>query len=316
MTEKPVSISITIKVEETEIFLERQLAISEIEEGTQHLVTEIGQQVMKAGIEAFDEQVKKQVPTRWRNVGTEARWITSSVGEIQFRRRIYLDEDNRRRKPVDEILGLGRYGRISQRVKEMGAQLASVSTYRQAADQLSWMLKSGISHSSLQRMVWEIGNRIADGEEAEQRRIFEGGGEMKAGKVQAPVLYGESDGVWVHLQREKRKSVEVRVAILSNGRKPIGKDRYRLEHKCCLTAVGLDSTEWQEQIVRTAHGYYDLSQTKLLVSGGDGNQWVRHSFRPYGDPSGVYPGSISFASSCQKNLSGPRPSPADRQGPP
>ena len=120
MTEKPVSISITIKVEETEIFLERQLAINEIEEGTQHLVTEIGQQVMKAGIEAFDEQVKKQVPTRWRNVGTEARWITSSVGEVQFRRRIYLDEDNRRRKPVDEILGLGRYGRISQRVKEMG----------------------------------------------------------------------------------------------------------------------------------------------------------------------------------------------------
>ncbi len=278
MTEKPVSISITIKVAETEIFLERQLAIREIEEGAQDLVTEIGQQVMKAGIEAVDERVKKQVPAGWRNVGTETRWMISSVGELQYKRRIYIDEKGQRRKPVDEILGLGRYGRISQRVKEMGAQLASVSTYRQAADQLSWMLKSGISHSSLQRMVWEIGNRIADSEEAEQRRIFEGGGEMKAGKVQAPVLYGESDGVWVHLQREKRKSVEVRVAILSNGRKPIGKNRYRLEHKCCLTAVGLDSTEWQEQIVRTAHGYYDLSQTKLLVSGGDGNQWVRHSF--------------------------------------
>jgi len=278
MTEKPVSISITIKVAEREIFLERQLAISEIEESAQRLVTEIGQQVMKAGIEAVDERVKKQVPAGWRNVGTEARWITSSVGEIQYRRQIYLDENNRRRKPVDEILGIGRYGRISQRVKEMGAQLASVSTYREAADQLSWMLKSGISHSSLQRMVWEVGNRIADGEEAEQRRIFECGGEMEAGKVQAPVLYGESDGVWLHLQREKRKSVEVRVAILSTGRKPIGKGRYRLENKRCFTAVGLDTNEWQEQIVRTAHSYYDLSQTKLLICGGDGGQWVRHSF--------------------------------------
>lgn len=278
MTEKPVSISITIKVAEREIFLERQLAISEIEESAQCLVTEIGQQVMKAGIEAVDERVKKQVPAGWRNVGTEARWITSSVGEIQYRRRIYLDENNRRRKPVDEILGVGRYGRISQRVKEMGAQLASVSTYREAADQLSWMLKSGISHSSLQRMVWEVGNRIADGEEAEQQRIFECGGEMEAGKVQAPVLYGESDGVWLHLQREKRKSVEVRVAILSTGRKPIGKGRYRLENKRCFTAVGLDTNEWQEQIVRTAHSYYDLSQTKLLICGGDGGQWVRHSF--------------------------------------
>jgi hypothetical protein len=35
---------------------------------------------------------------------------------------------------------------------------------------------------------------------------------------------------------------------------------------------------WQEQIVRETHLYYDLSETKMLISGGDGNQWVRHSF--------------------------------------
>ena len=99
MTEKPVSISITIKVAETEIFLERQLAIREIEEGAQDLVTEIGQQVMKAGIEAVDERVKKQVPAGWRNVGTETRWMISSVGELQYKRRIYIDEKGQRRKP-------------------------------------------------------------------------------------------------------------------------------------------------------------------------------------------------------------------------
>ena len=35
---------------------------------------------------------------------------------------------------------------------------------------------------------------------------------------------------------------------------------------------------WQEQIVRETHLSYDLSETKMLISGGDGNQWVRHSF--------------------------------------
>jgi hypothetical protein len=58
----------------------------------------------------------------------------------------------------------------------------------------------------------------------------------------------------------------------------VGKDRYRLENKCCLTAIGLDSEAWQEQIVREAHRHYDLEHTGLLVCGGDGNQWVRHSF--------------------------------------
>jgi hypothetical protein len=127
-------------------------------------------------------------------------------------------------------------------------------------------------------MVWTTGNRIADGEEAERRRVFESGGQVESGKVKAPVLYGESDGVWVHLQREKHKSAEVRVAIMSTGRKQIGKDRYRLENKRCITAIGLNSEMWQEQIVREAHLTYDLSQTQLLISGGDGNQWVRQSF--------------------------------------
>jgi hypothetical protein len=127
-------------------------------------------------------------------------------------------------------------------------------------------------------MAWTVGNRIADGEEAEVKRIFESGGEVEGGKAAAPVLYGESDGVWVHLQREKRKSTEVRVAILSTGRKAIGKDRFRLENKRCITAVGLNSEKWQEQILREAHVCYDLEQTSLLVCGGDGNQWVRKSF--------------------------------------
>jgi hypothetical protein len=35
---------------------------------------------------------------------------------------------------------------------------------------------------------------------------------------------------------------------------------------------------WQEQIVREAHLSYNLSKTQILISGGDGNQWVRHSF--------------------------------------
>ncbi len=34
------------------------------------------------------------------------------------------------------------------------------------------------------------------------------------GEVRAPVLYGESDGVWLHLRREKRRSAEVRVATM------------------------------------------------------------------------------------------------------
>lgn len=284
MTEESVHISITVKVENEVQELQRTVKLSELEESMTAMTQELGQQMLKGVVNVVDTKIAANLPAGWRNVGTEERWMTTSLGEVRYRRRVYLDEEKRRRKPIDEMLGLERYGRISRRVREMGASLASMGTYRLAADQLSWMLKTPISHSTVQRMAWAIGNRIADGEEAERRRIFESGGQVEAGKVKAEVLYGESDGVWVHLQREVQRSTEVRVAILSTGKKQIGTGRYRLENKLCLTTVGLNSEMWQEQIVREAHRTYDLSRTRMLISGGDGNQWVRQSFDRMGLP--------------------------------
>jgi len=303
MTEATVAISITINVGKRVKKIEQKVKGKEIEEIAQEIGIEIGQEILRDGIQELDRQMAKEVPKGWRNVGTEGRWVISSVGEIHYTRRIYQDEQKCRRKPMDELLGLEEKGRMSQRVREMGSYLASEGTYRRAASELSWLLKTAVSHSAVQRMVWQTGRRIAAGEEAERERIFENGEEIGGGKEVAPVLYGESDGVWVHLQREKRKSAEVRVAILSGGRKQIGKDRFRLEKKCCLTAVGMNSEEWQEQVLRTAHLKYDLSQTKLLISGGDGNQWVRHSFGSIGSETGVCSGSISPEESCSKSIS-------------
>jgi|GEM_PF-237322 len=278
MTDEAVQISITIRVAKREQKIERKISVEELEETIQGIAVETGQEALGMGIKELDERIAEKVPKGWRNVGTEERWLVSSMGAMRYKRRIYLDEKQMRRKPVDELMGIGKYERMSGRVQEMGASLACMGTYRLAANQLSWMLKTPISHSAVQRMAWTTGNRIADGEEAERRRVFEHGEAIEAGKIKASVLYGESDGVWVHLQREKRRSTEVRVAIISTGRKQIGKDRYRLENKHCITAIGLNSEMWQEQILRETHRYYDLSETKMLICGGDGNQWVRHSF--------------------------------------
>ena len=278
MTDESVTISITIRVSEREIKIKKEIKIEDMEETIQGILLEAGQQTFGMGIKVMDERMAEKVPKGWQNVGTEERWLVSSIGTLRYKRRVYLDEKKHRRKPLDELLRIERYGRMSERVQEMGASLACMGTYRLAASQLSWLIKTPISHSAIQRMSWTTGNRIADGEEAERRRVFERGDPLEAGRVEAPVLYGESDGVWVHLQGEKRRSAEVRVGILSTGRKQIGKDRYRLVNKRCITAIGLNSEMWQEQIVREAHLYFDLSETKILISGGDGNQWVRHSF--------------------------------------
>jgi hypothetical protein len=284
MTDKAVELSITLKVYGEVIEYQREIAIEELETGISQVVQEMGATVLMAGLKGLDDELRKEVPAGWRNVGTEERGVMSSVGRIRYQRRIYKDEKGVRRKPLDEVLGVERYGRESQRVQQMGAYLASEGTYRRAAAQMSWLMKTKVSHSTIQKMVWEVGNRIADGEEAERRRVFEGGEALGKGTVKAEVLYAESDGVWLHLQRENRRSVEVRVATIYSGKKPLGKKRYRLADKCSIAALGLSGDAWQEHVLRTAHRYYDLEQTRLLITGGDGNQWVRHTFQRFEQP--------------------------------
>jgi hypothetical protein len=284
MTDKAVELSINLKVYGQMIEYTREIGIAELEAGISQVVQEIGVKVLVAGLEGLDEELRKEVPTGWQNVGTEVRSLLSSMGRIRYQRRIYKDERGIRRKPLDEILGVKRYDRESQRVQQMGAYLACEGTYRRAADEMSWLMKTKVSHSTIQKMVWDVGNRIADGEEAENRRVFEGGEAIPKGMVEAEVLYGESDGVWLHLQRENRRSIEVRVATMYSGKKPLGKKRYRLTDKCSIAALGLSGDAWQEHVLKTAHRYYDLEKTNLLITGGDGNQWVRHTFQRFEQP--------------------------------
>lgn len=281
MTENSVVISISINGAKREIIIERELELEELERCIGKVLQKIGNYLLQAGIEELDLRIRQTIPGNWENVGTESRRVLSSLGRVSYQRRIYLDEQGRRRKPVDEILGVQPYGRDSQYMREMGAYLACTGTYRRAASQLSWLVQSQVSHSTIQRMVWQVGNRIADGEKAEREQVFGFGKQIESGRVKAPVLYGESDGVWLHLQREGRKSVEVRVATLYSGKKMVGKDRFGLENKCVHTSIGENTQAWQESLLKKAHQYYDLETTQILITGGDGNAWVRHSFERF-----------------------------------
>ena len=149
MTDEAVHISIHIKVEEKVIEYQNEVRVEELEETLQAMSQEVGQRVLVGVIEELDERITKSLPAGWRNVGTEDRGIISSLGYVEYRRRVYQDEQSQRRKPVEELLGLQRYGRISGRVQEMGSHLACKGTYRQAADQLSWLMKTPISHSAV-----------------------------------------------------------------------------------------------------------------------------------------------------------------------
>lgn len=279
MAERSVAVSITVKVEgRKEIAAEFEVGGKDCDEAVRRAMMGLGRDVLAGVLVALDDGVSRVVPRDWRNLGKEERTVVTTLGAVRMRRRVYRDEEGHRLKPLDEVLGLAKYERLSETVKVKGAYLASEGSYRQSAAMLSWVVDEKINHSRIRRIAWDVGTKLAEAEREEQEAIFKRGAALVSGQVAAETLYGESDGVWIHLQREHMRRAEVRVGIMYTGKRAIGYHRRALDNKVCLTALVRDSQEWQEMLLKTAYAHYDLENTSRLVLGGDGNSWVRHSF--------------------------------------
>ena len=276
MTEKTVTISITTEVNGKAHNQEISVGSAGLDGELIKIMAELMRTIITEGLEAIDDQIREREAKDWKNLGREKHRVLTAMGEVEIKRRVYRDGAGKRRKPLDEQMGLGRYQRETNVVRMMGAWLATQNSYRDAADELSYLVKNRITHSKIQRMVWAIGNALADVEEAEINH-WDGGADWQE-KINAPVLFGESDGVMIALQRERRRKVEARVGIMYTGKKAIGAGRYRLQNKVCMTKLVHNSQEWQQIIQKMADKHYDLSAVKYLITGGDGNVWVKKSF--------------------------------------
>ncbi|MGB5922587.1 MAG: ISLre2 family transposase [Syntrophobacteria bacterium] len=276
MTEKTVTISITTEVNGKALKQEISVGSAGLDGELIKMMADLMRTIIAAGLEAIDDQIREREAKDWKNLGREKHRVLTAMGEVEIKRRVYRDGAGKRRKPLDEQMGLGRYQRETNVVRMMGAWLATQNSYRDAADELSYLVKNRITHSKIQRMVWAIGNALADVEEAEINH-WDGGADWQE-KINTPVLFGESDGVMIALQRERRRKVEARVGIMYTGKKAIGAGRYRLQNKVCMTKLVHNSQEWQQIIQKMADKHYDLSAVKHLITGGDGNVWVKKSF--------------------------------------
>ena len=280
MTASTVKIIITAEVADQKVEL-GSMVIPIDEELDEHIyqgLQSAGKALHQVLLQEVDDGIREVVPETWKNTGREKRQITSCMGTIQYTRRIYQDDKGKRRTPLDEMIGLERHSRYSMSVKRKGSYLASELPYREASDVLGWLIGDFISHSAIGRMVREVGEKIQLEEEVERERIYEDAEDAEPGEIPAKILYGESDGVWISLQREEKQKTEVRVGILYTCKRAIGAGRKALENKVVVTKIVKNSHEWQETMLKTAYDHYDLTQTDQVIVGGDGNRWVRHSF--------------------------------------
>lgn len=185
--------------------------------------------------------------------------LSTMFGEVTFKRRMYRDRKCAEYVYLlDQVLSFeGEIG-ISPQLEQLAVELASRGpSYRESSEQIEKFLGySALSHETIRErlLAWN---------------------EMKAPtpeeKRKASVLFVEVDGIYTHLQGEKRRGKENRIAVVHEGWEHSGK-RVSLKHK--RHYLHTSKRPFWEGFGDFLTEHYEIDEDTWLVVNGDGAAWI------------------------------------------
>lgn len=221
---------------------------------------------MSEALEIFDERLFSDRPEGWRVKDARPRSILTEFGEVNFTRRIYLDEFADRRTYLDEIVSLRPRKRLSPAAFGALALFGSEIPYERAARVLFRHCPDTVSAMTTMATLRETGDVLEA--EAHRRRedLFDKGLVPDATR-QSEEIRLEADGIWVARQRAKGRGIEIKALVAYEGKRAGG--RVGVVHHAL---VGGPRRFWEEGVARVA-GHYSLPALKRCYAGSDGAKW-------------------------------------------
>lgn len=266
---------------------EKFVDITTLENMIYRWVLSLGREIMSQCIEQADailaEQRDKAV---YRDKGYRTTTLKTIMGEVEYRRHVYLVSRDREATPsttiylLDESMGLDTVGKFSDTVCMMAVEAACSVSYRTAAAELNNLTGLGISPMS----VWRIVQNAGTWEQARVDGLAAAAlAEEGAGTYKTPVLYEEMDGVYLALQGEDRlehgSSKEMKVSIAYSGVYEDASGRRSLANK-----VSYASFEQAKDFRNHAEGvvadFYAVNSVKRRVFNSDGGNWLQRNMVP------------------------------------
>ena len=240
-------------------------------------VCEDGQQKALVYLEELEKELYQKRPAGWMVVGFRERVLVTRMGEVRLRRRLYRDQSGRCHFLLDEHLGLKAYQGATPEMQAMITKWSGEMSFRKAAEVLADWMAGLLSHSTCWRLLQRTGQAVICAETAAVEAVFGRGEDVPGGGERGVErLYMEADGIYVRLQRQSKKHLEIRSAIAYEGWKRLAGARgdYRLCEKRADCHAGERFGFWEGVSLAWARKW-DLSHLKEVIHGGDGAKWVR-----------------------------------------
>jgi hypothetical protein len=211
--------------------------------------------------------------------------VTTLLGDVSFRRRYYIDKPGANYKYLlDEVLEFGGGERISPALKVVAAmQAVSGPSYRAARDSLERFYGHRVlSHEGIRQIVLRVGKTIEKDVNVRNRCD----GETPGKKV--PILFLESDGWHIPLQKHRKSSMEAKMLMSHEGwkRRTPGSSEYMLAEKTYYQDIRSGSDEFWDASSRNLYSKYDIDEDTLVILNGDRAPWIRKGLEYF--PNAMY----------------------------
>lgn len=226
-------------------------------------------------VEAFDASLREHVPRGWALHEVAERTIVTMVGEVTYRRSVYLDRCGRRRTWADELLGIPKRSRLSACAFLWVVRHAAELSYRKTADEFERETGARISHVTVMNCVREEGRLLKSAPPA-------GGG------ISSEAAFVEVDGLWIHLQEHahrgealprqlyeqarRTQSFELKMACCYCGKREVSPGRLERGNLSVTVADEEPDAFWERVAVQLGADY-ELSDVRELWVGHDGAAW-------------------------------------------
>lgn len=272
----------------------KNLKFNELEKRVYKLVCELGCEIIKQILESKDREIMKNRDKKeFRHKGYRTNTIKTVMGEVEYRRAMYL-KDNKHINLLEKEIEIETIGKISSNLAELMLKtVVNTVSYRKGANDIKNLTNETISHQALQKLVWRVGEKIEKKENKEIKLLKNE--KLVKGTKNIEVLFEEADGLWFNLQgadREKAKEkykkecekknieynpehkhkTELKLHITYEGWRKNSK-RHELVNKSIIAGM---MTPNRLKNLRNARVYqkYNIENIKVRANNGDGASWI------------------------------------------
>ena len=226
--------------------------------------TEVLRNAMCRALEKLDDTIFSEHESSFSVKEKRMRTLASTLGDLKFKRRIYIDKYGNSAPLLDEKLDIGFRCRISPLAFEFLVDMASVVSYQEASNILAGKGGSIVSANTVMRAIHRVGEdcKIEDEKLAYSLYVE---GLLPESKNESEEIFLESDGTYVSLQDGRKAEVKAMVAYAG---KTEGNRKERVD-ACRFGCVGTKDEFWTQAFSAVAQNF-DVTKIKKVQAGFDG----------------------------------------------